>query len=777
MIAAAHLLGLLLVGFWSIARPRPRRGHLLLLWWAGLLLMRVAPILYSLAFARGGIEGAWSQGVLPLRIAHGVGAILLLRALVGLSGWDRPIRGRTRVFAGLFALGLAIGVVAGPPGLGALVLGLPWLLSFRWREGLGTAGLALAAATALASFLLAIVTPEPSPLEPGASGLALLVTQATLLAALYSLAALFKTGSRIHLSIRRIGPRLFSSHLLAGAVPFVLAVLFLTLAGALYLSTYRGSIAARLLEEASREGERRLARSIGESDPAGDPAPFGEAGGQILLLRTHGEPARVIAGAVSFSAETLLAVEASSRQAPLLWDGRVLYLRARVDTVAGGAALRADALVPVDSLRMARISRILGIPVQIDPRLRVTAMGGAIRIGEEGPLAPLARAIGPARPESGHVPGGAILGCLRGGEEGWERTAMPVLSSAGFTESLVSLLRITRENPLAWVVLMLLALIALFFLIAIWITITMVAQMGRSITRAVHALTGATAALGQGQLAHRIEISGNDELWDVARQFNQMAERLEQTRAVELQSQRMEEELRLAREIQTRLLPSGPPELDWLELAGISLPARQVGGDYFDYLLLPDGRVGIAIADVSGKGAPAALLMSSFRASLRTQDLAGLGPAEVLGRLNRFIHASVDPGKFITAFLGLIDPAAGTIRYANAGHDPPLMIVPGCEAADLTGGGLILGMLPQIAYEEASAAFASGSLVSVFTDGVTEARSPEGEFFGIDRLRETLWAVREETCDAALRRIVEAVREFSAGEQADDITMILARRR
>ena len=234
----------------------------------------------------------------------------------------------------------------------------------------------------------------------------------------------------------------------------------------------------------------------------------------------------------------------------------------------------------------------------------------------------------------------------------------------------------------------------------------------------------------------------------------------------------------MAHEIQTRLLPSAPPALDRLELAGLSIPARQVGGDYFDYLVLDQGLIGLAIADVSGKGAPAALLMSSFRASLRTQDLATLGPAEVLGRLNRFIHASVDPGKFITAFLGVIDPATGTMRYANAGHDPPLVVKEDGVIEELTGGGLILGMLPQIAYEEAQAELALGSLIAVFTDGVTEAQNTEGEFFGTERLRETLKANRKRPCGEVVREIVGATQSFSEpAAQADDITMILARRR
>ncbi|MBD3162517.1 MAG: SpoIIE family protein phosphatase [Candidatus Eisenbacteria bacterium] len=773
MISPWHLLALIAVAIWWFAVRRPRRGLLLLYWWVGLVLLWGVPLAFGLAAPA---VGSGPIGLLPLQLSYWIGAVLLLRALVGLTGWDRPAGKGTRIFAWLFAVALVVPVFAGANGVAALVLALPWLFWYRWRDGLRPGELVLAAATALVSFLLAIIRVDRSALESGDSGLVVLAAQVNLLVGLYAFVGLFKAGSRMHLSIRRIGPRLFSSHVLAGSVPFILAVLFLGLAGALYLSTYRGSIAARMLEQSSRDAEGRLRRTFALSEQL-DPAPFGEGDGQVLLVREGDGPVRKLGAPVPFPGDSLLAKEISPRQVPILWDGERLYLRARFDTTGSGGAVRMEALLPVDSLRMVRISRVVGMEVRTDPALRVEAGGGSVRVGEDEASSPGSRRIGPRSTGKMEVPGGAALECLRWRDPGWERAAVPILSSAGFAESLVSLFGITRENPLVWVVILVLGLIALFFLIAIWITIAMVVQMGRSITQAVHALTGATAALGQGRLDHRIEISGNDELWDVARQFNQMAEGLEQTRAVELQSQRMEEELRLAREIQNRLLPSAPPELDWLELAGTSLPARQVGGDYFDYLPLPDGRVGIAVADVSGKGAPAALLMSSFRASLRTQDLAGHGPAEVLGRLNRFIHASVDPGKFITAFLGLLDPEAGTIRYANAGHDPPLLIGVDGETKELTGGGLILGMLPQIAYEEASASFPAGSLVSIFTDGVTEAQRPDGEFFGMERLRAVLREVRSEPCDAALRRVVDVVQEFGDGDQYDDITMILARRR
>jgi serine phosphatase RsbU (regulator of sigma subunit) len=388
------------------------------------------------------------------------------------------------------------------------------------------------------------------------------------------------------------------------------------------------------------------------------------------------------------------------------------------------------------------------------------------------------RRIGPPAPSGWRIPGGATLDCAFWSDGGWTRRPIPIASTAGFGEQVGALFGLARENPFALVVLIALAAIAFLFLGTIGVVSSMVVSMGRSILRAVQALTEGTRALQAGKLEHRIAVQGNDELWRVAGSFNEMAEGLERIRAVEREQHRLEEELRLARAIQTRLLPAAPPQSDRIELAGLSLPAREVGGDYYDYLQLEDGSLGLAVADVSGKGTPAALLMSAFRASLRSQDLARIGPAEALGRINHFIHESVDPGKFITAFLAVIDPATGEVRYANAGHDAPIVLKTDGTTEELTGGGLILGMLPQILYEEARSRLEPGSILAVFTDGVTEARSEAGEFFGPEGLIALLRESHREDCNGILQRLVARIEEFAGGgPQADDITVILARRR
>lgn len=375
------------------------------------------------------------------------------------------------------------------------------------------------------------------------------------------------------------------------------------------------------------------------------------------------------------------------------------------------------------------------------------------------------------------VPGGGVVSCLRWRGDRFTIDRVPISTFAGFGESFFSLFQVRPDNPIALIAMIALAAIAVLLLGAVYATVTMVLGMVRQVTRTVEVLKKATAEIGSGNLEHRVAMEGRDELWDVAASLNQMASGLQQLQSMERENARLEDELRLARVIQDRLLPSGPPTIAHYDVAGTSLPARQVGGDYFDYLMLEGGLVGIAVADVSGKGAAAALLMSSFRASLYSIDLATLGPAESLVRLNRFIHASVDPGKFITAFLGVLDPSTGVLKYSCAGHEPPIVVSPAGEIAHLTAGGLVLGLFPSAVYEEEAVRMPTGSLLAVFTDGVTEAQSPSGEFYGDERLIDVLQKAGSDSSAITVAVIMRELQVFAGvAAQYDDITLVLARR-
>ncbi len=762
----------------ALRRSRPTLRSSFICWGVGIILQRILPPLLLGAGMKGALDPAPPTPLGPEIVAW-AGSTFLALGLLGLVTLDRPRRRWEVIRVGLFGLYLVLSALDVSSASAAAFLALPFLWSFRWRGRLGAPQLILATLGGIVSLFLLMLSFDFS-LDPETArlrGFARFGSAVQVLAILYSILAIPAAASRIHLSIRSIGRRLVGSHLLAGLIPFILAVIFLMLSGTLYLANYRGVLGSRHLLQLSEEARERMARNDSLGSVTDFPPFRGPAPGQILLIR-EGDQDLVRRGAEpAFDAAALLAEDRPSGPTPLLWDGATLYVRARVDTLREGAPLRLEALAPVDSMRMSIMSRIVGVPVRVHPNVAIARHRGGVQIGDIG-ADTAGVTIGPSRPSPSDLPGGAVVACLHTGKDGWETSSILISSSASFGETLLALVPTARDNPLGTVVLIVLAVIAFLFLTAIWITVGMVYSMGSSITQAVKALTQATAAVGAGNLDHRIPIGGRDDLWRVGESFNRMTERLGKMRAMELESQRRDEELRLAREIQDRLLPAAPPVLDHLELAGLSLPAREIGGDYFDYIPLEGGLVGLAVADVSGKGAPAALLMSTFRASLRSQDLIGLGPGEVLARLNRFIHSSVDPGKFITAFVGLFDPTTGIIRYANAGHDPPIVIASDGSIFELAGGGLILGMLPQIVYEEGSAELPPRSTLAVFTDGVTEARNEAGEFYGADRLVEVMRGSPRDSCVDLLRRIVRSIEQYAGdAPQSDDITIILARRR
>jgi serine phosphatase RsbU (regulator of sigma subunit) len=789
-----YLFSLAIIAIWARLRRDAGVRRLLILWAIGLIGMRVVPIVLAYMLPLRAFR--WLPG-----LASAAGSIIALRALVGLTLWDRPRGVRSWILGGLALLGLFLAAIAAPGDFwGPVLLAVPWLLTARWRRGLGGKGLTLAALLGLLTLLLCAVNYGPEVLRNAIllPGIERIWSMGRSVGAIYGLVMMFATASRIHLSIRRIGRRLLASHLMAGVIPLALAGVFLLVTSALFLSTYRGSIAQRLIGATSRDAVVRLLEAVGSAeDPPRE--PFGSRGrAQIVIARDDGGPIHWTGGEIAVPVDSILAENTSSARAPLLFDGQTMFLRARVDTTLGGRRLERVALVPLDSLRMVEYSAIIGIPVRVNPHLHVQTSRSKLMIGsavddttdsesdseveaersDADSVVGRSGTIGPQNTKKWMLPGGSIIQCLTWTSRGFTLSSVPISSSAGLGEPIIALFTTARDNPLAVVVLIVLAAIAILFIIAAWITIVMVISMGRSITASVRVLTGATAALREGRLDHRIAIEGEDELWRVAASFNEMADGLEKMREMELTNERLEEELRVARRIQERLLPEAPPAMENLELAGLSLPARHVGGDYFDYIPLEGGRVAIAVADVSGKGVGAALLMSSFRASLRSQDLDRFGPAHASGILNRFVCASVDPGKFITVFLAVIEPDTGIVSYVNAGHEPPLLLGPDGEFSELDRGGLIMGAFSQAEYEEGTATMAPGSILAIFTDGVTEARDSKGGFLGDESLRNVLQRSDGVSCAQILQNIVSEIHGFAGDEpQSDDITILLARRR
>jgi sigma-B regulation protein RsbU (phosphoserine phosphatase) len=237
-------------------------------------------------------------------------------------------------------------------------------------------------------------------------------------------------------------------------------------------------------------------------------------------------------------------------------------------------------------------------------------------------------------------------------------------------------------------------------------------------------------------------------------------------------------QLEQAAEIQRGLLPVQAPSVAGVDLAGYNAACHTVGGDYYDFLPYPDGRVALLVGDVAGKGMPAALLMSSLQARVQVLFDDPENLAAHVTRLNRIITSNCPANRFITFFIGILNPQTGELTYVNAGHNPPLVAHGDGSVEKLDGTGLILGILPVATYAQKTCTLAPGDAVMLFSDGVTEAVRPDAdEEFGEDRLARSFSKIRDQDAQSIIECINQQVHDFTAGSPpADDITLVVAKR-
>lgn len=261
---------------------------------------------------------------------------------------------------------------------------------------------------------------------------------------------------------------------------------------------------------------------------------------------------------------------------------------------------------------------------------------------------------------------------------------------------------------------------------------------------------------------------------------NVAAIRIERERLVEVeQSERLlEQEFEQAAEVQRRMLPAEAPVVAGVDLAGQTVPCRAVGGDYYDFLAYPDGRVGLVIADVAGKGMPAALMMTGLQAKVQAFAESAAEPEAVVARLNRSLCATYPDNRFVTLVHCILDPRGGEVTYCNAGHNPPLLVRASEEVVRLDEGGPVLGVLPLARFLGQRVRFEPGDVLLLYSDGVTEAVNPAGEEFGEERLVGILKQQGYGAAQAIVTSVYEAVQAWTEGQPAaDDITVVVACRR
>ena len=244
-----------------------------------------------------------------------------------------------------------------------------------------------------------------------------------------------------------------------------------------------------------------------------------------------------------------------------------------------------------------------------------------------------------------------------------------------------------------------------------------------------------------------------------------------------LMRQSIEQELRVARSIQQASLPKEVPALEGWQITPYYQPAREVGGDFYDFFELEDGRLGVVEGDATGKGMPAALVASAICSMLRAvaQALGSSSPGEVLSRVNETLLARIPANMFVTCFYAILEPESGRFLYANAGHDPPYLRRDG-EAEDLRARGMPLGLMPGMGYEEKETILEAGEVALFYSDGLVEAHDPKGEMFGFPRLR-ALVAEHGEG-KPLVDFLMDELRSFTGDgwEQEDDITLLTLKR-
>src|ERR671914_815097 len=242
-----------------------------------------------------------------------------------------------------------------------------------------------------------------------------------------------------------------------------------------------------------------------------------------------------------------------------------------------------------------------------------------------------------------------------------------------------------------------------------------------------------------------------------------------------LMRQSTEQELRLARSIQRASLPEEVPQLQGWQISPYYQPAREVGGDFYDFHLLSEGRVGLVVGDATGKGVPAALVMSTACGMLRLAAQSYSSPGEMLQRVNEALFPNIPPNMFVTCLYGVLDPKSGRFSYANAGHDLPYLWHGGGDCEELRARGMPLGLMPGMSYEQRETILHTGEAAFFYSDGLVEAHDPKGEMFGFPRLRELVAAHGEEGSlgDFLLEELYAFVGED--WEQEDDITLLTLR--
>lgn len=312
-----------------------------------------------------------------------------------------------------------------------------------------------------------------------------------------------------------------------------------------------------------------------------------------------------------------------------------------------------------------------------------------------------------------------------------------------------------------------------FGLLFIAVALVGIVPLSGRLTRNLTTLTDGVGRIAQGDYHTRVPVKSADEIGRLAAAFNQMAADVEQHQRSAVEQERIRRELELGRRIQSEMLPHAPLHFGLTEVKGVSVPAREVGGDFFNYFALDSGLVALLVGDVSGKGVGAALLMANIQASLRTRFALGQGLSAIADAIDRDIEANSPGPVYATLFIAIFDPATRLMRYVNAGHNPQYIRRGDGQLEKMSSTGLPVGLLAGHGYSEREVQLAPGDLLFFYTDGCVEMENEAAEMFGAERLESLVAASASGSADQVLVTVEQAIATFRGGRDLfDDATMM-----
>jgi len=375
------------------------------------------------------------------------------------------------------------------------------------------------------------------------------------------------------------------------------------------------------------------------------------------------------------------------------------------------------------------------------------------------------------------VNGGSTLEAVYAGPDGRRVLGAPVLASFSVRPSRLHAHLFKSVGALGDPLVVVLILVGVVFMILEVAALITGVVLTRTITRAVDDLYVATQHIRRGDFTHRVRIQHRDQLGVLAESFNAMTSSVAELIEEQRQRQRLENELTIAREVQSQLFPRELPSIPGIQLAAICRPARVVSGDYYDLIPLGARRLAIAVADISGKGNSAALLMASLQAALRSQALldGDSSAAELVSRLNQHLFHNTSDDRYATFFYATYDSTTRTLNYVNAGHVAPFYVV-GDKIQKLEEGGTVVGLFDECTYKQGTLQVAAGSWLVAYSDGLIEPENVYGEEFGTRRLMDETLRQRDTSPQHLAESLIDAAEQWSGTpEQADDMTVLVAR--